>query len=46
MHPEKDRVVMLQNPYSEGFLGCRKGKWKWIENRLLSGKLYDLDADP
>lgn len=47
LHRKKERTVMLQNPYSEGFLGCRKGKWKWIENRLLSvGELYDLDADP
>jgi len=43
----KERAVMLQNPYSEGFLGCRKGPWKWIENRLSSaGELYDLNADP
>jgi phosphoglycerol transferase MdoB-like AlkP superfamily enzyme len=44
-HP--DRTAMLHNPYSEGFLGCRKGPWKWIENQLtLEGELYDLTADP
>jgi arylsulfatase A-like enzyme len=43
----KDRMAMLQNPYSEGFFGCRKGDWKWIENRLTSeGELYQLNADP
>jgi arylsulfatase A-like enzyme len=47
LRPSPDKAVMLQNPYSEGFLGCRKGKWKWVENRLTAeGVLYDLEADP
>lgn len=42
-----DRVVMVQNPYGEGYLGCREKNWKWIENRLLDrGELYDLSQDP
>jgi phosphoglycerol transferase MdoB-like AlkP superfamily enzyme len=42
-----ERVAMLHNPYSEGFLGCRKGAWKWIENCLTQeGELYDIAADP
>ncbi|HEY5235228.1 MAG TPA: sulfatase-like hydrolase/transferase, partial [Rhabdochlamydiaceae bacterium] len=42
-----DRAAMLHNPYSEGFLGCRKGSWKWIENLLTQeGELYDVTADP
>jgi len=37
---------MLHNPYSEGFLGCRKGPWKWIENLLTQeGELYDVTVD-
>ncbi|MBS0647926.1 MAG: sulfatase-like hydrolase/transferase [Verrucomicrobia bacterium] len=47
LRPHPDKAVMLQNPYSEGFLGCRKGKWKWIENQLTAeGELYDLEEDP
>ncbi len=42
-----DREAMLHNPYSEGFLGCRKGPWKWIENLLTQeGELYDVTSDP
>jgi hypothetical protein len=42
-----DKTVFLQNPYSEGFIGCRKGKWKAIENCFsLKGELYDLEKDP
>ncbi len=44
-HPE--RTLFIQNPYSEGYRGCRKGNWKWIENSLSSeGELYDLSRDP
>jgi phosphoglycerol transferase MdoB-like AlkP superfamily enzyme len=44
---DPDRVAMLHNPYSEGFLGCRKGPWKWIENQLTQeGELYDVTVDP
>lgn len=44
---DSERSVFLQNPYSEGFLGCRKGKWKWIENCFSSDQeLYDLKEDP
>lgn len=40
------RTVFLQNPYSEGFLGCRKDRWKWIENSFSgSQELYDLAQD-
>jgi phosphoglycerol transferase MdoB-like AlkP superfamily enzyme len=42
-----DREAMLHNPYSEGFLGCRKGTWKWIENQITQeSELYDLSLDP
>lgn len=47
LRPNSDKAVMLQNPYSEGFFGCRKEKWKWIENRItLEGELYNLEIDP
>lgn len=43
----KRKMVFLQNPYSEGFVACRWGRWKWIENRLSSAQeLYDLANDP
>jgi len=43
----EERTLFFQNPYSEGFLGCRKGPWKWIENILSAeGELYDLHRDP
>ena len=42
-----ERSAMLHNPYSEGFLGCRKGPWKWIANELTQEEeLYDLAVDP
>lgn len=37
----QQRAVYFQNPYSEGWIGCRKEAWKWI-----SGELYNLDQDP
>jgi hypothetical protein len=41
------RTIFFQNPYSEGFSGCRKGKWKWIRNHDSGeGELYQLDRDP
>lgn len=44
---KKERSVMFQNPYSEGFIGCRQAHWKWIQNRLsLEEELYDLNEDP
>jgi phosphoglycerol transferase MdoB-like AlkP superfamily enzyme len=47
MRSDSRRKAMLQNPYSEGFIGCREESWKWIENRLSSqGELYDLSIDP
>jgi len=47
MRKHPDRAVMLHNPYSEGFLGCRKGSWKWIKNQLTAeSELYDLNHDP
>ncbi|HEX4839572.1 MAG TPA: sulfatase-like hydrolase/transferase [Rhabdochlamydiaceae bacterium] len=43
----ENRIVMFHNPYSEQFLGCRKGNWKWIENQMTQkGELYDLSRDP
>ena len=43
----RERVAMLHNPYSEGFFGCRKGPWKWIENQLTQeGELFDVLVDP
>jgi arylsulfatase A-like enzyme len=47
MRVRPQRRAMLQNPYSEGFMGCREGSWKWIENGLSKkGELYDLGQDP
>jgi arylsulfatase A-like enzyme len=47
MRKTADSAAMLHNPYSEGFLGCRKGLWKWIENCLTQeGELYDVTVDP
>ncbi|HEX2579868.1 MAG TPA: sulfatase-like hydrolase/transferase [Rhabdochlamydiaceae bacterium] len=43
----ENRTVMVHNPYSERFLGCRKENWKWIENQLTEEcELYDLAKDP
>ncbi|MBI5273111.1 MAG: sulfatase-like hydrolase/transferase [Chlamydiia bacterium] len=43
----QNRSVFLQNPYSEGFWGCRKGDWKWMGNCLsLEEELYNLKHDP
>ena len=42
-----DKTAFLHNPYAEGYLGCRKGSWKWIERQVsLVGELYDLEKDP
>ncbi len=47
LRKHSERMAMLHNPYSEGFLGCRKGSWKWIENLLTQeGELYDVRFDP
>ncbi len=47
MRQTADSAAMLHNPYSEGFIGCRKGPWKWIENCLTQeGELYDVAVDP
>jgi arylsulfatase A-like enzyme len=47
MRHKEGRRVFLQNPYSEGFLGAREGKWKWIENQTsLEQELYNLEEDP
>lgn len=47
MRQTADSAAMLHNPYSEEFLGCRKGPWKWIENCLTQeGELYDVTVDP
>jgi arylsulfatase A-like enzyme len=44
---DPERTAFFQNPYSEGFIGCRKGPWKWIENRLTGQEeLYNLQEDP
>ncbi len=46
MRKNLDRTAMMHNPYAEGFLGCRQGPWKWIENQLShEGELYDLNTD-
>jgi hypothetical protein len=47
MRNHSDRVAMFSNPYSEGFIGCRKGPWKWMENRLtFEPELYDVGRGP
>jgi len=47
MRKNSDATAMLHNPYSEGFLGCRKGAWKWIENQITQeSELFDLSLDP
>ena len=47
LRKHSDRKVLLNNPYAEGFLGCRKGPWKWIENQLTQEEeLYHLIQDP
>jgi arylsulfatase A-like enzyme len=44
---QPNRSVMLNNPYGIGCIGCREGKWKWIECRISgAGELYDLSTDP
>lgn len=40
------KTVFFQNPYSEGFWGCREERWKWIQNRMTEEEeLYDLTED-
>ncbi len=47
MRRSDERRVFLHNPYSEGFIGCREGKWKWIGNLKSSQEeLYNLEEDP
>ena len=45
MRSRPNRRVMLQNPYSEGFIGCREGNWKWVDDLCMEGELYDLSQD-
>ncbi len=47
MRKTEERIAPLQNGYSEGFRGLRKGRWKWIRNQLSrKNELYDLSRDP
>jgi hypothetical protein len=41
LREHRDRKVFFQNPYSEGFMGARKGPWKWMEKEL-----YHVENDP
>ncbi len=42
-----NRSIFLQNPYTEGCIGCRRGNWKWIQKGFSkTEELFDLSLDP
>lgn len=47
LRESNNRSIFLQNPYTEGYTGCRSGNWKWIQRGFSkTEELFDLSLDP